>query len=238
MPLHRTRPAAFRSLAVATLALALPTLAGCHTREQITGSIYPNDFRDRHPIALADGPRVLDLFVEGPNGLVGRGRQDLSSYLAEYRRYGGGPILAQVPVGHGTNPRTREALHTVQRAAGGRLSVSSYRPTDPTVASPIRLTFKRLEAKVATKCGLWPDDLGVSDARSSWKNEQYWNFGCASQSNFASQVADPVDLVRGRQETPPDTGRRMYNFGQVRTGQDPSTNWKQPGVSVQQGISQ
>ncbi len=240
MPLQPTRlmTSPLRRLAIVVAAAALPALGGCNTREQITGSIHPDDYRDRHPIALADGPRVLDVFVEGPTGTVARSRQDMADYLAEYRRYGSGPLLAQVPAGRGANPATRDALHTIQSATGGRVSVSGYRPLDPTVASPIRLTFKRLQAKVASKCGLWPDDLGVSDARSNWRNGQYWNFGCASQSNFASQVADPVDLVRGRHETPPDTGRRMYNFGQIRQGQDPSTSWKQPGSTVSQGVSQ
>ncbi|MDB5591294.1 CpaD family pilus assembly protein [Enterovirga sp.] len=225
-------------LAALLLAAALPALAGCQSRGETTGSLYPSDYRDRHPIMLTDGARVLDLFVEGPNGLVARGRQDVSDFLAEYRRYGSGALIAQVPAGHGTNPNTRRALQAVGEAAGGRLAVESYQPADPAVASPIRLTFRRLQAKVASKCGLWPHDLGVSDAGFAGRNEQYWNLGCATQSNLASQVADPVDLVRGRHQTPPDTGRRMYNFGQVRQGQDPSTDYKQQATSVSQGISQ
>lgn len=236
MPLHRAERGPFR--AVVAIAAILPALAACHTKEQITGSIYPSDFRDRHPIVLQDGPRVLDVFVEGPGGLVTRGRQDLADFFGEYRRYGSGPMLVQVPVGAGANPNTRRAVATIRTASGGRVAEQTYRPTDPTAASPIRLTFKRLQARVADKCGLWPDDLGVSDARQNMKNEQYWNFGCATQANFASQVADPVDLVRGRHETPPDTGRRMFNFGQIRQGQDPSTQWRQENTTVSQGVSQ
>ena len=224
-----------RSLALA-VALMLPGLAACNTRSEITGAIAPLEYRDRHPIVIADGARVLDVFVEGPTGLAPRSRQDVGAFLAEYGRYGSGPLIAQVPHGFGTNPGTRSALGQIRNATGGRLVVSGYRPNDPTVASPIRLTFKRLQAKVGSKCGLWPDDLGVSDYETSWRNEQYWNLGCAAQSNFASQVADPNDLVRGRQETPPDIGRRMFNFGQIRQGQDPSTNWKAPTIPLP-GIS-
>lgn len=229
----------FRMLAAATLtAAALAALGGCQTRGETTGSTYPSDYRDRHPIMLTDGPRVLDVFVEGPRGLLTRGRQDVADYVAEYRRYGSGAMIAQVPAGHGTNPNTQAALHLIRQEAAGRLTVQSYQPNDPAVASPIRLTFRRLQAKVASKCGLWPQDLGVADPGFSWKNEQYWNLGCASQSNFASQIADPVDLVRGRHETPPDTGRRIYNFGQIRQGQDPSTQYKQQQQSVSSGVSQ
>ncbi len=238
MPFPRpSLPSCLRAGALLLAAAALPALGGCQTQKEITGSIFPSDYRERHPIVLADGPRVLDVFVEGPRGLVSRSRQDIGDFFAEYRRHGSGPMLAQVPVGHGTNPGTRSALAQIRDGSGNRLSISDYQPNDPTVASPIRLTFKRLQAKVGSRCGLWPDDLGVSDARTDWKNEQYWNLGCAAQANLASQVADPVDLVRGRAETPPDTGRRMYNFGAIRQGQDPSTAWKQKAVSVSSGIS-
>ena len=227
-----------RSLAVLALAAALPTLAACNTKEQITGSIYPSDYRDRHPIVLADRPRILDVFVEGHSGLVARGRQDIGSFFAEYAEHGSGSMIAQVPHGQGTNPSTRRAIEAIRAGTRGRVAVSYYRPTDPGVASPIRLSFKRLTAKVGSKCGLWPDDMGVGDYKQDWRNEQYYNLGCATQANLASQVADPVDLVRGRAETRPDTGRRMYNFEQLRKGTDPSTAWKAGAASVSQGINQ
>lgn len=213
-------------------AAALAGLAACQSRGEVTGSVYPSDVRDRHPIMLADGARVLDVFVEGPGGVSPRERRDVADFVGEYGRYGTGPLIAQVPVGSGTNPATQRALLAMREQVGNRLTVSHYRPADPRVASPIRLSFKRLQAKVASKCGLWPQDLGVDDVSYNWRNEEYWNFGCASRANFASQVADPVDLVRGRSETAPDTGRRMYNFGQLRQGQDPSTTWKAQEVST------
>lgn len=227
-----------RRLAALALVAALPALAGCQTKEQITGSIYPSDYRDRHPIVLADRPRVLDVFVEGSSGLVTRERQDIGAFFAEYARYGTGAMVAQVPHGYGTNPATHRAIEAIRAGVRGRLVVQPYRPNDPNVASPIRLSFKRLQAKVGSQCGLWPDDLGVSDHKQSWRNEEYHNFGCAYQANLASQVADPVDLVRGRQESRPDTLRRMYNFEQLRKGADPSTNWKASAASVAQGIGQ
>jgi pilus assembly protein CpaD len=214
--------------ALAVLAALTPALGGCFTDRVVTGSTYPHDVRDRHPITLADAPRTLDLFVSGPDGLDARQRNDLRAYLAEYRRYGSGPIIAQVPSVSG-QAGAREALATIREIAGGRVSVTSYGPTDAAVASPIRLSFVRLQARVADRCGMWPQDLGVSDASFNLRNEPYWNLGCAMQSNVASQVADPVDLVRPRQETPPDTVRRMGNIGKIREATDPSTNYRQDG---------
>lgn len=233
--LKLARAPGVRALAVA---LTLPALAACQSsRGDVTGSIYPDDYRDRHPIVLADSARTLDVFIEGSGGLVSREKRDIADFLEEHRQFGNSGLVAQVPVGTETAPATRRALATL-RSAVGRLSVQPYGPADPKLASPIRLTFKRLQARVASKCGLWPQDLGVSDAEFSTSNRQYWNLGCATQANLAAQVADPVDLVRGRHETPPDTGRRMFNIGQLRLGDDPSTKWRAQSTTVRSAISE
>ena len=110
---------------------------------------------------------------------------------------------------------------------GSQLAVSSYEPLDPALASPVRLTFHRLQAKVASKCGQWPQDLGGSDIEFNAANEPYWNLGCATQANLAAQVADPLDLVRGRPEGGSDAIRRTKNIENLRQGKDPSTVYRQ-----------
>ena len=59
-----------------------------------------------------------------------------------------------------------------------------------------------------------------------WSNKPYWNFGCAYQTAFAAQVADPRDLVTPQAETPADTAMRVRGIESLRKGEDPSTNWK------------
>lgn len=231
----RLRAGATRLAAIGALSAAL---AGCQSGSEVTGSTYPTDLRDRHPIVLANGPRVLDIFVDGPRGFGERERADLEAFLAEYARYGQSRLVAQVPVGTENRAETRAAVARVRGAAGGRLLVSTYRPADPALASPVRLSFQRLEARVGSTCGLWPQDLGVSDYEFNNANLPYWNHGCAVKSNFAAQIADPVDLVRGRQETPPDRGRRMQNIEKLRSGQDPSTNYNNQATSVRSGVAQ
>jgi pilus assembly protein CpaD len=217
-----------RGPAIALLAALGPALGGCFTDRVVTGSVYPHDYRERHPIVLTDTARSLDVFALGSDGLGYRQAGDLRAYLNEYRRYGGGPVAVQIPVGTEQSSAARDVLVAV-REVGARAAVSSYYPGNRAVASPIRLSFERLQAKVSDRCGLWPQDLGVSDASFNMKNEPYWNFGCSVQANVAAQVADPVDLVRGRPETPPDTARRMQNMAKLRAGTDPSTQYRQDG---------
>ncbi|MDV2986114.1 UNVERIFIED_CONTAM: CpaD family pilus assembly protein [Methylobacteriaceae bacterium AG10] len=235
----RARPAA-------AVVLVAAALGACRAdRVATTGSTYPIDVRTRHPIVLADADRSLDLFPTGIGHLDPRQRADLESFLVEYRRYGRGLLVVEVPRGvspalAGPVERTGAAVRHFAAEMGvpaGGLRVVAYPVANPTLAAPLRLSFQRMQAKVADKCGLWPRDLGVSDLRSDWSNEPSWNLGCAMQSNVAAQVADPIDLVRGRPEGRIDTIRRTQDIGQLREGKDPSTQWRQDGkANVADGV--
>jgi pilus assembly protein CpaD len=208
-------------------------VGACAPDRIVTGSTYPHDYKVRHPIILADAARTLDVFVVGSGLVEGRQAEDLRAFVAEYRRYGQGPVVAQMPSGARTDaiaPRTLAAIRAVMDDRGLGpipLAVSPYAVSDPLLAAPIRLSFQRLQAKVATKCGQWPQDLGGSDPQVNYGNQPYWNLGCAAQANLAAQVADPIDLVRGRAEGRADTMRHVKDIQDLRDGKDPSTVYRQ-----------
>ncbi|WP_232628087.1 CpaD family pilus assembly protein [Methylobacterium sp. Leaf118] len=232
-----SRPLARSLPPLAVLAVA-GLLGACRAdRVATTGSTYPIDVRTRHPIVLADSDRTLDIFPTGIGHLDPRQAADLEAFLIEYRRYGRGQITMELPRGvapalTGPVERTGAAIRRLGGDIGlppGGWLIGGYPIANPGLASPVRLSFQRMQAKVSSKCGLWPQDLGVSDVRSDWSNEPNWNLGCAMQSNVAAQVADPIDLVRGRPEGRIDTVRRTKDIGQLREGKDPSTQWRQDG---------
>jgi pilus assembly protein CpaD len=229
------RPTWARLAAAAALGASL---SACADRV-VTAPTYPGDVRDRHPIVLADAPRTLDVFMNSPSSLDPRQRADVWAFAQEYRRHGRGPIVAQVPA---STAGAQHALSAIRAALaegglpGAYVSAAPYQPADPTVAAPIRLSFQRLQAKVASQCGQWPQDLGVSDPGFNLRNDPYWNLGCAARSNMAAQIADPVDLVRGRVESPPDTIRRSKVIEAVREGRDPSTQYRQDGTKINQAV--
>jgi pilus assembly protein CpaD len=234
-------------------ALALAGLAvlvgACQSDGTTTGSLadYPSDLRARHPIVLAEAPRHLDVFPTGAGHVDPRQAADVAGFALEYRRHGRGPLSVQVP--HGLPPAEAAAVArtaaTVRRmlADGGVppavTPVSGYPVTMPGVASAIRLTFSRTQAKVSNQCGTWPEDIGAGDYAAGARNTPYFNFGCAMQSNVAAQVADPVDLVRGQPESRIDSIRRAKVIDTLREGKDPSTQWRQDGQSsVKQQVQQ
>ena len=230
MPRTLTRTARRLAL-VAALGLSL---GACGPDRAVTGSLYPHDHRERHPIVLADAPRTLDVFVSG-RPLDPRQRDDVWAFAGEFRRHGQGAIAVQMPQGAPSGAhalRTLDDVRALLAQAGlssAHLAVSSYAVADPRAASVIRLQFRRLQARVAGRCGLFPQDLGGSDPKFNASNQPYWNLGCASQTTLAAQVADPVDLVRGRPEAPGDTLMRTKDIQDLRDGKDPSTSYRQDG---------
>ncbi|GJE12952.1 MULTISPECIES: CpaD family pilus assembly protein [Methylobacterium] len=222
-------------------ACALATLAAaCKSDPATTGEITVSDYRARHPIVLADGTRSLDVFPTGIGHLDPRQTADIDAFMLEYRRFGRGVLLMEVP--RGVAPavapaveRTAAALRGLggQNGVGTReIAVTGYAVAAPSLATPIRLSFQRMQAKVADQCGLWPQDLGTSSFQVDYSNRPNWNLGCAMQSTVAAQVADPVDLVRGRPEGRIDTVKRVRDIGQLRDGKDPSTTWRQDGQTA------
>lgn len=244
---HSLTPMSRSPLALVALALLAASLGACKSdRVTTTGSIYPDDVRARHPFVLADGIRTLDVFPTGPGHLDPRQAADVDAFLLEFRRYGRGRLAIDIP--HGVSPgisaaveRTGAAIRRRSAEGGvpsGAVVVASYAVADPSLASPLRLSFERMEAKVASACGMWPQDLGVSNPAFNLRNEPSWNLGCATRSNIAAQIADPVDLVRGRPEGRIDTVRRSQVIDKLRQGNDPSTTWRQDGTANVKGAVQ
>jgi pilus assembly protein CpaD len=237
----RHPPALRRRGARLLAACALGALAaGCKSDPATTGGIDLSDYRARHPIVLADGTRSLDVFPTGMGHLDPRQAADVDAFMLEYRRYGRGVLLMEVP--QGVPPSQVVAVENTAAVLGRfgnrngvgarQITVTGYAVTAPTLAAPIRLSFQRMQAKVADACGLWPQDLGTRSFAYDYSNQPSWNLGCAMQANVAAQVEDPVDLVRGRPEGRIDTVKRVRDIGQLRDGKDPSTTWRQDGQTA------
>lgn len=217
----RRRTAAARVLAIVGCAAML---AGCYTSQQVaTPAAF--DYRLRHPIAIKEGPRTLELFI-GSNrgGLTGEQRADVLAFANRWRREATGGIVIDLPSGTRNEIAAANAVHEVRAilsAAGvppNAVGVRPYRPADPGRLATLKLDFPTLIAE-AGPCGLWPYDLGPTANREHNENVDYWNFGCASQRNFAAMVENKADLVQPRGEVPPYTGRRTTVLDKYHRGE-------------------
>ncbi len=214
------------------LALGL-ALSGCAKKQaDVTGSIQMEpDYRDRHPIILANTPRKLEVYaLRGPNGLDPRQADDVRAFANEYRAEGRGSMIAALPRGMASS-ETQASLAGIRSAlgqagvSGNYLHVTSYVPEDPAAAATVRLSFLKLQARVDSQCGQWKKDISGLSTSDSFKNQSPPNFGCAYQNALASQVANPLDLVRPRQEGRSDILKRGKDIESLREHKDPSTQW-------------
>ena len=220
------------------LPLAVMGLSGCATADRMkTSSIPMDDYRKRHPIIMAETAEKLDLFPspEIP-GLDRRSAGQVAEFAQLYRSTGEGPITIFLPTGSRV-ALSKETVSTirlllVQSGVRAPITVMHYPVGNAGLASPVRLSFTGLKAKVADPCGQWPRDLASGSSTDGWENKPYWNMGCAYQNMLAEQVADPRDLVAPRAEDPADTQMRARPIDSLRKGTDPTTDWKTRNTSI------
>jgi pilus assembly protein CpaD len=230
VPAHRNR--ALR-LGLALLGVSI-ALGACTITDQVTtvGSVAPNDYRLRHPIAIQEANQSIDIFVgNSRGGLSASQRSDVMGLALTWLREGTGAINADVPTG---TPNARAAADTFREiramlAAAGvpprGIIVRNYHPDDARQLATIRLNYAKITA-VAGPCGVWPDDLGPSVNNPGYlDNKPYYNFGCANQRNLAAMVDNPSDLVQPRSETPPYTARRVNAYEKYKKGTATATNY-------------
>ena len=224
-----------RLLPLAAAMLAGLALTGCASSLRPTQKAFaPDEYNVRHPIKIGDAVRHLDVFDTGPQ-LDRRQVGDIAEFGRDYARSGRGVITAAVPGGPGGH-HTLNSIRSALAQAGVRapLQVTHYQSDPGRGAAPVRLSFVKLQAQVASQCGLWPTDLAGSQDLETWHNRPYHNLGCSYQTMMAAQVADPIDLLRPRAEGPVDTVKRTKDIEALRKDQDPSTNWRKDDAKVKE----
>ena len=221
----RRSAAALRALVVAGIAASL---AGCYAQPRVVQQEpYPEDYRQRHPIALKERERTVDVFLgRSRGGLTASQRADVLSFTQYWRREATSGIIVDVPQGGESDHAAADTMREIGSifAASGvprdAVSVRSYRPPSFSLAS-IKLNYAKIVAD-AGPCGLWPHDLGPAFDRVYIENHSYWNLGCAHQRNLAAMVDNPADLVQPRGEAPAYSARRSVAIEKYRRGENPS----------------
>ncbi len=198
-----------RAAFVSLLALSA---AGC--RDQVVGPQVAGwtlvDPSQRHPILVSQKPQHLQLRVSrGSAGLTPAQRADVLDFAGRWRAADAGNSRLVISVPSGATNEVA-AMHAVQDIRGlldengfqeSAISVEAYHEQgDP--QPPIRVSFLRYVAE-APECGEWPANLAFEP-----QNLPFHNFGCASQRNFAAQIANPADLLGPRSETARASERR------------------------------
>ena len=224
------RPGTFRAAAARTLLLAAAAVAltACQTNQEITGiaGTVPDDYRQRHPIAIREGERTVELFIgRARGGLTPGQRYDVVAFARAWYHEASGGIVIDVPARTDNARAARDALaeaRSILMATGvpaSAILARSYSPPDARMLATLRLRYPKMTAS-AGPCGLWPHDLGPSFDRTYNENVEWWNLGCAYQHNIAAMVENRADLVQPRGDYPPYAARRSVVFDKYRKGED------------------
>ena len=208
---------AFKVLLPLILVLSAGGCANVHDIE--VGSV-PDDYRTRHPIVVSEDQVAIDLPVVSSDAklsLADKGR--VQDFADRFRGAGADSIQILLPSGSTNEFAASRISHGIVDALRRRgvdrnhIFVQPYSAVGATGPTPIRLSYSALVAKTGP-CGRWPEDLGDTS-----ENKNYANFGCASQQNFAAQIADPRDLLSPRGMDTIDAQRRTTVIDAYRRGE-------------------
>lgn len=228
-----TLPAVRRGRAAVLALLAAGSLSACAMVDRTvpTGSVSP-DYHMRHPVVLSNQASFLDVFPVGADGRLDRRTlAQLDVFAADYRQNGQGAVLIRTPDAPANPAGMARTIAAVEAALShfgvrGGADVARYPVNDPRLAAPLHLSFVKLQARVASHCGDWPDDLNTGATLHGWDNRSYYNLGCATTKTLAAQIDDPRDVIAPRAEDPTDVQLRTRAIGLLRGGDDPGTSWR------------
>ena len=208
----------FAALAMIVMATAVSGCAG--SRDGMTTSAINDDYRQRHPIVLTEKEHSIDIPVfAGDRRLTSGTRDTVRGFAQDYRAHATGMVEIMIPRESANSPAASALRRQIRQelvASGipsARIADSYYPAGGPGDAAPIRLRYMATAA-VTNACGQWPADL----ADNAFDNQNYYNFGCATQNNLAAQVANPTDLIAPRAMTPIDAAQRSKVIDNYRSG--------------------
>ncbi|WP_064821142.1 CpaD family pilus assembly protein [Rhizobium phaseoli] len=202
-----------------TAAVSVVVLSGCAgPHDQLTTGGIPDDYRARHPIIVTEAEQTVDIPVASTDRRLTIAQRDLiRGFAANYVSRASGPVYVLSPEGSPNSAAAHQLRNQVRAElasrgiASSKIINTSYAAAGAGDAAPIRLSFTGTTA-ITTQCGQWPKDIS-----NDFANQNYYNFGCATQNNLAAQVANPEDLVAPRGMTPIDAQRRNNAIQEYRT---------------------
>ena len=214
-PGSSTRPASMRAargLLAAMLIVTGGLVTGCAapgSDTTVTGSVG-NDYRTRHPIVVSQSEIAEDIVVsDNAHSLSPRDRDVTIDFARRFRQSGASSLAVMIPSGSRNEMAARRLaaqITTVLQDKGvtkGQIYIHHYQASGYGESATLRMVFADIKAGVPSQCGQWDENMIETS-----ENQNYSNFGCATQKNLAAIVANPADLLGPRGITEIDSTRR------------------------------
>jgi len=197
-------------LTAALLAVSGVT-AGCasYSRDHVIVGSVPDDYRNRHPIVVAQSETFEDVLAPlNAKRLTRRDIEVVRQLASRYKRAGANGIAIMIPAGSRNEAAARRlaahAAAVLKQNGIPESQIDAYHfQAGGQEAPPLRLVYGSLAAQITTACGQWNEDVAETS-----ENQNYYNFGCATQQNLAAMIAEPRDILGPRAESEIDSTRR------------------------------
>ena len=200
----------FKPLTSGAVALSLLLLAGCNTGEvwrtpdEYVGDLFrtakwkPAKRTPENAVELIGIEHVVT-FDEGSARMTGPERQRLSQFLSRSRLANGDSVALLGPLrDQGRHdPVTAARLQFVR----GELLVMGISSTVPLEDRPDLAAREGISVVVRRSVVISPDCAQPLPAPG---NRPRFVMGCSNEANFGQMIADPLDLVQGREADPAD----------------------------------
>lgn len=204
----------FKNTSLALAVLMMSSMAGgcAYMQDQTTVGTVPDDYRTRHPIVVREAETTQDIIVSVNAKKLSLRDENLVRQIAtQYRRSGSKEMAVLIPRGSANQHAARRLAYqatTILKEKGvphGHIRIVHYQASELGDAATIRIAFGSIVAEVPSECGQWQEDV-----LHTVENQNYYNFGCATQTNLAAMVSNPADLVGPRAESEIDATRRTF----------------------------
>ncbi|MEO1305069.1 MAG: CpaD family pilus assembly lipoprotein [Pseudomonadota bacterium] len=186
----------------------------------VPASYYTGTSLDRHEIGVTQHTEYLEVEMDARDTQL---RLDelskVRSFLNQYADVGSGPLVVSMPK-HAENPQLAVgAVSEIRQLAweagidyedmlGAAYDASAREKT------PIVMAFRTFKA-VAPEC----QSLAEIDFSNGVSNNDLPTLGCAVRTNMAAMIAEPADLLGGRELSEADKLRRAAQFTLWQQGQ-------------------
>ena len=224
-----------RALRMAGALTGLAVVLGAckHVEEVSPMAFAPDDYKQRHPIAVTEIDRSIVVFVgNNRGGLSAAQRADVMALAQTWMREGTGAISIDVPVGTPNARAAADSLREIQAMFAGGRPAAARRQRPPVQAgrsAPHGGDPAELSEDRGGRRSLRPVARGHRrrlQEQELLRQQAVLQFRLRLRSATSRTMIDnPADLVQPRPETPAYTARRTVAFDKYRKGTTTTTTY-------------
>ena len=204
-----------------TLAFVCLTLSGClnggNMDRMASGQSQAMPYQ-KFPIHVVPVKEEMSVVVSPYAFAVSlEDKKRVAAFTSAFKQVGHGEMWIVAPEGSENSASSigavaeLSAVMVEQGLSRQEIKMRSYQASGS--EAPITIRFVRFAAKTKP-CGDWSRNVAFEPLNGSSPN-----FGCASQSNLATLVEDPLDLAKPRALDPADPARRVTVLGKYKAGE-------------------